>query len=131
MLRAIVDSAESTTALQLIEAMDRCHLMNVTLVDLFHRVRLLVTPTVAAEPPPLALNGAGHINGEVDYNWVKYTYPFNMTRSPAATVCVGLTAAGLPVGLQLVGPQHADLVVLRSAAALEQALGFDEVAPNV
>ena len=58
------------------------------------------------------------------------TYPFNMTRSPAATVCVGLTSAGLPVGLQLVGPQHADLVVLRSAAALEAALGFDAVAPD-
>ena len=56
------------------------------------------------------------INGTEDYNWVKMTYPFNMTRSPAATVCVGLSSAGVPVGLQLVGPQHADLVVLRSAA---------------
>ena len=65
------------------------------------------------------------INGKSDYNWVKMTYPFNMTRSPAATVCVGLSSDGLPVGLQLVGPQHADLVVIRSAAALEAALGFD------
>jgi aspartyl-tRNA(Asn)/glutamyl-tRNA(Gln) amidotransferase subunit A len=69
------------------------------------------------------------INGTQEYNWVKMTYPFNMTRSPAATVCVGLSSAGVPVGLQLVGPQHADLVVLRSAAALEAALGFDAVAP--
>ena len=60
-------------------------------------------------------------------NWVRFTYPFNMTRSPAATVCVGMTSKGLPVGLQLIGPQHADLVVLRSAAALETAIGFDEV----
>jgi aspartyl-tRNA(Asn)/glutamyl-tRNA(Gln) amidotransferase subunit A len=54
-----------------------------------------------------------------------------MTRSPAATVCVGLTAAGLPVGLQLIGPQHGDLVVLRTAAALEAALGAtgDVLAP--
>ena len=57
------------------------------------------------------------------------TYAFNMTRSPAATVCVGLSSDGLPVGLQLVGPQHADLVVIRAAAALEAALGFDAVAP--
>ena len=69
------------------------------------------------------------MNGVPDANWVRFTYPFNMTRSPAATVCAGLTEGGLPVGLQLVGPQHADLVVLRSAAALEEALGFDEVAP--
>ena len=38
-------------------------------------------------------------------------------------------SAGLPVGLQLVGPQHADLVVIRAAAALEEAIGFDAVAP--
>jgi len=44
-------------------------------------------------------------------------------------VCAGLTAAGLPVGLQLVGPQHADLLVLRSAAALESIVGFDAVPP--
>jgi aspartyl-tRNA(Asn)/glutamyl-tRNA(Gln) amidotransferase subunit A len=69
------------------------------------------------------------INGVLDANWVRFTYPFNMTRSPAATVCAGLSGDGLPVGLQLVGPQHADLVVIRSAAALETALGFDQIAP--
>jgi aspartyl-tRNA(Asn)/glutamyl-tRNA(Gln) amidotransferase subunit A len=88
-----------------------------------------VTPTVAAPPPPTSLGGAGVINGATDLNWVRFTYPFNMTRSPAATVCAGLTDAGLPVGIQLVGPQHADLVVLRSAAALEAAIGFDQLAP--
>jgi aspartyl-tRNA(Asn)/glutamyl-tRNA(Gln) amidotransferase subunit A len=48
-----------------------------------------------------------------------------MTRSPAATVCAGLTEGGLPIGIQLVGPQHGDLVVLRTAAALEAALNLD------
>jgi aspartyl-tRNA(Asn)/glutamyl-tRNA(Gln) amidotransferase subunit A len=128
-LRAVIDHARTLSAVDLIASLDRCHEMNLKLVELFHGVRLLATPTVAAEPPPLDLDGAGRINGEVDFNWVKLTYPFNMTRSPAATVCVGLTARGLPVGLQLVGPQHADLVVLRSAAALEEALDFDELAP--
>jgi aspartyl-tRNA(Asn)/glutamyl-tRNA(Gln) amidotransferase subunit A len=60
---------------------------------------------------------------------VRLTYPFNMTRSPAATVCAGLTDEGVPVGIQLIGPQHADLMVLRSAAALEAAIGFEELAP--
>jgi aspartyl-tRNA(Asn)/glutamyl-tRNA(Gln) amidotransferase subunit A len=128
-LRAVVDHVGATSAVELISIIDQCHTMNLALVDLFHGVRLLATPTVAAEPPPLELDGSGRINGRIDANWVKLTYPFNMTRSPAATVCVGLTARGLPVGLQLVGPQHADLVVLRSAAALEEALDFDELAP--
>ena len=128
-LRMVIEGAMAISPLDVVRAEDSCHTLNLKLVDLFHDVRLLVTPTMAAPPPPRALGGAGSINGRQDYNWVKMTYPFNMTRSPAATVCVGQTSAGLPVGLQLVGPQHADLVVLRSAAALEGALGFDAVAP--
>jgi len=114
-----------------VEALDSCHRLNLKLVELFREVRLLVTPTCAGLPPPLSLGGSGLINGEKDANWVRYTYPFNMTRSPAASVCIGLSEGGLPVGMQLVGPQHADLVVIRSAAALENAIGFDEVAPVV
>ncbi len=128
-LAMVVEGAAGTSALDLVKAEDACHDLNLRLVDLFHDVRLLVTPTVAAAPPPRELNGSGLINGAVDVNWVKFTYPFNMTRSPAASVCVGLTESGLPVGLQMVGPQHGDLVVLRSAAALEAAIGFDALAP--
>ena len=129
-LRMILDGAAATSALDLVRAEDACHTLNLALVHLFHDVRLLVTPTMAAPPPPRSLGGAGMINGNREYNWVKMTYAFNMTRSPAATVCVGLSSAGVPVGLQLVGPQHADLVVIRAAAALEAALGFDAVAPD-
>ena len=128
-LAMVLDGAAGTTAVELVRAEDACHALNLRLVDLFHEYRLLVTPTTAAAPPPRDLGGSGMINGVADINWVKFTYPFNMTRSPAASVCAGLSAAGLPIGLQLVGPQHADLVVLRSAAALEAALGFDAVAP--
>jgi aspartyl-tRNA(Asn)/glutamyl-tRNA(Gln) amidotransferase subunit A len=128
-LAALVDAARHTTAVNLVEVFDQCHRMNLALVSLFHDVRLLITPTIAGPPPPLDLNGAGLINGEVDANWARFTYPFNMTRSPAATVCVGTDSAGLPIGLQLVGPQHADMAVLRAAAALEAAIGFDRLAP--
>ena len=73
--------------------------------------------------------GFGLVDGVEDFNWVRYTYPFNMTRSPAGSVCVGRSATGVPIGLQLIGPQHGDQVVLRAMAALEQAIGFDELAP--
>jgi aspartyl-tRNA(Asn)/glutamyl-tRNA(Gln) amidotransferase subunit A len=121
-------AAENVSVLDVVRAEDACHNLNTRLVSLFRDVRLLVTPTCAAQPPPRGLDG-GMINGVADANWVRFTYPFNMTRSPAASVCAGLSVDGLPVGLQLVGPQHADLVVIRSAAALEAALGFDELAP--
>jgi aspartyl-tRNA(Asn)/glutamyl-tRNA(Gln) amidotransferase subunit A len=129
LLAAIAEHATSTTAVELVRALDTAHQLNLRLVSLFHGVRLLVTPATAAAAPPLELGGAGLVNGRPDVNWVRFTYPFNMTRSPAATVCAGFTAEGVPVGVQLVGPQHGDLVVLRAAAALEQALDLDTVAP--
>ncbi len=128
-LASNVERGCSLRAVDLVRAVDECHRLNVRLVSLFHQHRLLVTPTIATAPP---LSGElGTIGGEPQQNWVCYTYPFNMTRSPAATVCAGFTASGLPVGLQLVGPQHADQVVLRAAAALEAALALDTVAPGL
>jgi aspartyl-tRNA(Asn)/glutamyl-tRNA(Gln) amidotransferase subunit A len=121
------DRGAEVSGVQLAKAFDECHRLNRRLVDLFHEVRLLVTPTVAAATP---LSGQpGLINGRPDINWVRFTYPFNMTGSPAGTICAGFMGDGLPVGLQLVGPQHGDVVVLRAMAALEEALELDPVAP--
>lgn len=108
-------------------AVDACHTANVRLVELFHRVPLLLTPTIAGQVG--ASGSQGTIDGRENLAWVAYTYPFNMTRSPAGTVCAGFTAGGLPVGLQVVGPQHADVVVLRALALLEDALAIDRLAP--
>ncbi len=130
LLAALVDGAADTlSALELVRALDACHRLNLRLVEIFHDVRILLTPTCAGPPPPRSVLPAGLVNGREELNWVRFTYPFNMTHSPAASVCVGLTDKGLPVGLQVVGPQHGDLVVIRSAAAIEEAVGFDQVAP--
>jgi Asp-tRNA(Asn)/Glu-tRNA(Gln) amidotransferase A subunit family amidase len=126
-LAAQIEFVSNLPGVEMVKAEDQCHLLNCRLVDLFHTVRLLVTPTIASAPPVSGMPGT--IDGEPDVNWVRFTYPFNMTRSPAATVCAGFTSTGLPVGLQMVGPQHADLVVLRAAAALEAALDLDAIAP--
>ncbi len=127
-LRSMADWGAGMSAVDLVKAEDECHQLNLRLVDLFHNVRLLVTPTTAGQAP---LSGQqGRINGVETPNWVGFTYPFNMTRSPAGSITAGFTADGLPVGLQLIGPQHGDLVVLRAMSALEASLGHrDRVAP--
>ncbi len=71
----------------------------------------------------------GTIDGELVLDWSRLTQPFNMTRSPAGTVCAGFTASGLPIGLQVVGHQHADVAVLEAIAFLEDLLALDTVAP--
>lgn len=120
----LLELGRSVSAQQMVDAEDRCHRFNVQLVELFKNVRVLVSPTTASVAPPSG--GMGVVNGTATMNWVAYTYPFNLTRSPAGTVCAGLTAGGLPVGLQVVGPQHGDLVVLRTIAALEAKLGLPD-----
>lgn len=56
--------------------------------------------------------------------WSPFTWPFNLTQQPAASVPCGLTREGLPVGLQIVGPMRADALVLRAARAFESARPF-------
>ena len=126
-LRHFVEAAQATTAEQLLKAFDRFHLMNLRLVELFRTARILVTPTCSGVAP-FAGEMTSSVNGETTADWIQFTYPFNMTRSPAASVPVGLSSGGLPIGLQLIGPQHGDLVVLRTAAALEAAMDLDTLA---
>ncbi len=126
-LRHYVEAAQATTAEQLLVVFDNYHRMNLRLVELFHSCRILVTPTCSALAP-LADDMVSPVNGVNTANWVQFTYPFNMTRSPAASVPVAMSSGGLPIGLQLVGPQHGDLVVLRTAAALEAAIDQDFLA---
>ena len=127
-LRYFVDAAQDTTAEHLLQIFDRFHRMNLRLVELFRTARILVTPTCAGLAP-FADEITSEINGETTANWIQFTYPFNMTKSPAATVRAAMSRRGLPIGVQLIGPQHGDLVVLRTAAALEAALGLDTLAP--
>jgi aspartyl-tRNA(Asn)/glutamyl-tRNA(Gln) amidotransferase subunit A len=124
-LRGLAERGAKVTGVQLVEALDACHLLNLRLVERFRDVRLLLTPTTATAAPHERDGLAGTLNGHREVGWVRFTYPFNLTRNPAATVCAGRTPGGLPVGMQLVGPQHADLLVLRTAAALEAVFGFD------
>jgi aspartyl-tRNA(Asn)/glutamyl-tRNA(Gln) amidotransferase subunit A len=60
-------------------------------------------------------------------NWTPFTYPFNLTQQPAASVPCGLTAAGLPAGLQIVGRFGEDALVLRAARAYEAAHPFPRI----
>jgi aspartyl-tRNA(Asn)/glutamyl-tRNA(Gln) amidotransferase subunit A len=86
----------------------------------FHRdFDLLLTPTL-----PLAAFEAGHVAppGWDQGNWVPWTpfsFPFNLTQQPAASIPCGFTAQGLPVGLQIVGAKYRDDLVLRAARAFE------------
>lgn len=62
--------------------------------------------------------------------WSRATYPFNLTGQPSVSLPVGLTSAGVPVGLQLVGAIGMDDLVLATAGRLEIDVGFQPAAPD-
>jgi aspartyl-tRNA(Asn)/glutamyl-tRNA(Gln) amidotransferase subunit A len=92
--------------------------ISATMGRFFGEYDLLLTPTMAD-------TAFGLDRTEAPYGptlaWSPFTYPFNLTGEPAITVPCGWSTAGLPVGLQIVGPRFAEGRVLRAAAAFEAA----------
>jgi aspartyl-tRNA(Asn)/glutamyl-tRNA(Gln) amidotransferase subunit A len=99
-----------------------------TMARFFERYDLLLTPTMAAP-------AFGTDRSERPYQpsiaWSPFTYPFNLTCEPAATVPCGWTEAGLPVGLQIVAPRFREGLVFRAAAAFEAAQPWADRRPPV
>jgi aspartyl-tRNA(Asn)/glutamyl-tRNA(Gln) amidotransferase subunit A len=88
----------------------------------FERFDLLLTPTVPYDPPaargPLTLEVEGREQPAANVG--SFTMPFNLSWHPAATVRAGFSDAGLPVGMQIVGPRLRDELVLQAATAFER-----------
>lgn len=86
----------------------------------FHqRYDLLLTPGVSV--PAFEAKATEQWQPGLDkfLGWTPFSYPFNLTQQPAAVMPCGLTRSGLPIALQIVGPMHADALVLRAARAYE------------
>ena len=99
----------------------------------FEKYDLLLTPTVACPPFRTGLDNPPDIAGRPipPYGWIPFTYPFNLTGQPAASVPCGLTRDGVPVGLQIVGRRFDDVGVLRASAAFERARPWRQTRPVV
>jgi aspartyl-tRNA(Asn)/glutamyl-tRNA(Gln) amidotransferase subunit A len=89
----------------------------------FHeRYDLLLTPMMPITAFEVGLVAPpGDTYGKDWLDWSPYSYPFNLTQQPAASVPCGLSSGHLPIGLQIVGRRGADSRVLQAARALERA----------
>ncbi len=122
-LVALLRYGQGITARQYLMATRRRHEFWTEVQRFLARFDLLVTPTVAVPAFEVGRPAVKEINGRPasPLGWIPFCFPFNLTGQPAATVPAGFTAAGLPVGLQIVGRRFADRTVLAASAAFESA----------
>ena len=93
---------------------------------------LLLCPAAIVPPFDVDTRYVEEVNGqrfETYIDWIAITFAVTLTSCPAVSVPAGFTAAGLPVGLQIVGRHNADFEVLQLAHAFEQATRFGERRP--
>ncbi|MFH8792413.1 amidase [Streptomyces sp. NPDC017941] len=96
----------------------------------FHeRYDVLVTPTLPVTAFEAGVEVPARSGLRRWTGWTPFTYPFNMTQQPAASVPCGADAEGLPAGVQIVAARHADALVLRVAQALYEGGGVPGVRP--
>jgi aspartyl-tRNA(Asn)/glutamyl-tRNA(Gln) amidotransferase subunit A len=120
-LRAVAAEGAKLSAAQYIARGRQRETFAIAINHLFETYDVLLMPTM-----PIVAFGAGRDAPEDGpyagwTSWTPFTYPFNLTRHPAASMPCGL-ANGMPVGLQIIGPMYREDLVLRAARAFESTL---------
>jgi aspartyl-tRNA(Asn)/glutamyl-tRNA(Gln) amidotransferase subunit A len=128
-----LDHARSLSLADQIEAQKVRTELNQIMEGLFEQFHLLLTPTMPTEafgakgPPPSEIDG----HPIPLLGAVAFTYPFNLSGHPAASVPAGFTENGLPAGLQIIGPRHRDDLVLQASYAYEQVRPWNDPWPRL
>ena len=121
----IVRHGRTLTGVRVIQAEQVRQNLRATLRSVMDRYDLLAMATVPVEPFAADAIGPAWAADARDLMWLAWapaSYPYNMTGQPAVSLPAGLTPAGLPAGVQLVGPVGADDLVLTVARRLEALL---------
>jgi aspartyl-tRNA(Asn)/glutamyl-tRNA(Gln) amidotransferase subunit A len=129
-LADVLDQSMAITLEQHLDAVKQRGVLGMKMRQFMERYDLLITPSL-----PIAAFEAGKLQPEGGstgkwVDWTPFSYPFNLTQQPAASVPCGFTETGLPAGLQIVGRMFDDLTVLKAAHAYEQAHDWVERRPK-
>ncbi|MFP6616791.1 MAG: amidase family protein, partial [Candidatus Hydrogenedentota bacterium] len=116
-----IKNAHTMTADWWGEAAQQREQLNVWCTDIFDDYDILITPTVSFDPPPAGGPFPEETEGrkQVEVGVAAFTIPFNLSWHPAATVRAGISEAGLPIGMQIVGPRHREDIVLGASRLFE------------
>ena len=97
----------------------------------FENFDLLLSPVLPVAAFDVGLDVPPGWEDRNAVSWVYYTYPFNTTGQPAASIPVGFAESGLPVGLQMVGRINSETDIFRAAAGFEEAFPWADKKPQL
>lgn len=126
----IVERIGRLSALDYLAVKRLAQRINLSMGRAFADFDLIMTPATATLPPPVGAiqsNSPGFTYAEwaaVSYAFAPFSELFNVTGQPAASLPLFESAGGMPIGIQLVGKQDQDHVLLRVAAQLEEATAW-------
>jgi aspartyl-tRNA(Asn)/glutamyl-tRNA(Gln) amidotransferase subunit A len=120
-LRQIAAEGAEISLLDYLAAVKGRELAGLAMNRYHQRYDLLLTPSLPLPAFQAGLEYPPKPGDDRWVDWTPFTYPFNMTQQPAASIPCGLTDGGLPAGLQIVGPRYGEAKVLRAARAFEAA----------
>ncbi len=120
-LIACAGLGEEISQADYVAAIDGRQALGFAMQEFMQGYDLLLTPTLPVAAFPAGQVAPDKKGGKQWVDWTLWTYPLNLSRQPAASIPCGLTGAGLPAALQIVGPMYAETAVLRAARAYEEA----------
>jgi amidase len=127
----IVAGARELSAADYVQAVNRIRGLSRGVVAFWDDVDVLVTPTLTRPAPRNGELGADPSTAFDEYSdWLSFAYPFGCTGQPSISLPLGLSSAGLPIGVQLVGPPRGEATLLNLAAQLEQAMPWRDRHPG-
>jgi amidase len=130
-VQSFLPLAEQMTTRDVFAAIYGEYAVHDLLVGFFQQYELFLTPTIATPPYASGVFGPSEVAGEPISSPLEpfFTHPFNLSGQPAASIPVGFTDDGLPVGLQIVGRRFAEKTVLRASACFEAARPWTDYWP--
>lgn len=132
-LLATVQRTADLTAGELANAQQRRNAYYAGMREFMRDFDLLVTPSMPSTAFTAGLDEPDNWRRQTiaPLDWTPFTFPFNITGQPAATLPAGFDRQGLPIGLQLVGRRREDATVLRASRAFEKAQPWASLRPPI
>lgn len=127
-----VDTARKHDADAIADAERERAALYARVASFFETYDLLICPTTVVPPFPVEWTTVGSHEGHVFeryIDWIAITFAITLTGCPAISVPCGFTAAGLPVGVQIVGRPRGEHALLKAAAAFERAIDLGRLTP--